>query len=239
VEADDYPSSQALISRLRRPGRATARTWEEVPADYDGFEIVEHRREIDAAYSPQCLAVKIREDDLASWALHGWLRSQLPRKPGAQPQAPGTATLSRPALPPPQYSWNLSKMPEHPMPVPPVFQPELAARAIAYLAEHPGRNYGSACPRHTPSWASGSRPGCSTGTSAGPGVKSQQTDRDLPRQGSNVYEPRGQTEDQGAHRAFDGQAHAADPQLWLSVHRRAVLAAAALAGRPRAVARRS
>jgi uncharacterized HhH-GPD family protein len=80
VEADDYPASQALISRLRRPGRATARAWADVPAGYDRFEIVEHRREIDAPYSPQCLAVKIREDDLASWALHGWLRSQLPRK---------------------------------------------------------------------------------------------------------------------------------------------------------------
>jgi hypothetical protein len=39
-----------------------------------------------------------------------------------------------------QFDWNLSKMPGHPMPVPPVFQPELPARAIAYLAEHPRRN---------------------------------------------------------------------------------------------------
>jgi uncharacterized HhH-GPD family protein len=80
VEADDYPSSQALISRLRRPGRANAQTWDQIPVGYDGFEIVEHRREIDAPYSPQCLAVKICEDDLASWALHAWLRSLLPRK---------------------------------------------------------------------------------------------------------------------------------------------------------------
>jgi uncharacterized HhH-GPD family protein len=100
VEADDYPASQALISRLRRPGRAAARTWDEVPAGYDGFKIVEHRREIDAPYSPSCLAVKIREDDLASWARHSWLRSQLPRKHDARPPAHGAATLSRPVLPP-------------------------------------------------------------------------------------------------------------------------------------------
>lgn len=31
VEADDYPVTQALISRLRRSGRAVARTWDEVP----------------------------------------------------------------------------------------------------------------------------------------------------------------------------------------------------------------
>jgi uncharacterized HhH-GPD family protein len=99
VEADDYPSSQALISRLRRPGRATARTWEQVPAGYEGFEIVEHRREIDAPYSPQCLAVKIREDDLTSWATHAWLRSCLPRK-GAPSPPPGVRTLRLPELPP-------------------------------------------------------------------------------------------------------------------------------------------
>ena len=99
VEADDYPVSQSLVSRLRRPGRKTARTWEEVPAGYEGFEIVEHRREIDAPYSPQCLAVKIREDDVASWALHAWLRSQLPR--GAREPAIQGTTLSRPVLPPP------------------------------------------------------------------------------------------------------------------------------------------
>ena len=62
------------------------------------------------------------------------------------------------------------------------------------------------------------------------GVKSQQTDQDLPRLGSNVFEPRDQTEDQGAHGAFDDKAHAADPLLWLSERRRAVLAAMALAG---------
>jgi uncharacterized HhH-GPD family protein len=99
VEADDYPASQALVSRLRRPGRKTARTWEDVPAGYEGFEVVEHRREIDAPYSPQCLAVKVREDDIASWALHAWLRSQLPR--GVREPTGKPATLSRLVLPPP------------------------------------------------------------------------------------------------------------------------------------------
>jgi NAD(P)-dependent dehydrogenase (short-subunit alcohol dehydrogenase family) len=39
-----------------------------------------------------------------------------------------------------QFRWNLNKMRKHPMPVPPIFQPELPARAIAFLAEHPRRN---------------------------------------------------------------------------------------------------
>jgi hypothetical protein len=116
------------------------------------------------------------------------------------------------------------------MPVPPVFQPELPARAIAYLAEHPRRNM----------WVGVSTAYTILGERLAPklldwylgrtGVKSQQTGQDLPRLGSNVFEPRDQTEDQGAHGAFDDQAHGADPLLWLSMHRRAALAAVALAG---------
>ncbi len=101
VEADDYPVSQALISRLRRPGRANARTWEDVQSGYEGFDVVDHLREIEAPYSPRCLAVKIREDDIPAWALHAWLRSQLPRKAsGAARSAVAPSGVTRPALPP-------------------------------------------------------------------------------------------------------------------------------------------
>jgi NAD(P)-dependent dehydrogenase (short-subunit alcohol dehydrogenase family) len=135
-----------------------------------------------------------------------------------------------PGLNTPQFNWNLSKMPAHPMPVPPVFQPELPARAIAYLAEHPRRNM----------WVGVSTAYTILGERLAPklldwylgrtGVKSQQTDQDLPRLGPNVFEPRDQAEDQGAHGAFDDKAHAADPLLWLSERRRAALTAVALAG---------
>ena len=138
-----------------------------------------------------------------------------------------------PGLNTPQFNWNLNKMPKHPMPVPPIFSPDLPARAIAYLAEHPRRNM----------WVGVSTAYTILGERLAPkvvdlylgrtGVKSQQADRDLPRLGSNVFEPRDEAEDQGAHGDFDDQAHARDPQLWLSIHRRAILAglaAAAAAG---------
>jgi endonuclease III len=90
VEADDYPVSESLLSRLRRAGRALARTPEDVPAGYESFTIVQHARELDAPYSPSCLAVKLREDDLRGWALHAWLRrGQSRRQPGPSPPAPG------------------------------------------------------------------------------------------------------------------------------------------------------
>lgn len=103
VEADDYPTSQALVSRLRRAGRAMARTWSDIPAGYVGFDIVEHRREVDAPYSPACLAVKLRENDLAAWALHAHLRGQLPRS-GAHMAEP--MSLARPPVLPPPPSPN-------------------------------------------------------------------------------------------------------------------------------------
>jgi hypothetical protein len=137
-----------------------------------------------------------------------------------------------PGLNTPQFNWNLNKMGKHPMPVPPVFQPELPGKAIAFLADHPRRNM----------WVGVSTAYTILGERVAPklldlylgrtGVKSQQTSHELPSLGSNVFEPKDDREDQGAHGPFDAKAHARDPQLWLSVHRRAVLSglAAAAAG---------
>ena len=97
VEADDYPTSQALISRLRRPGGKLARWLDEVQRGYEGFAVVRHKVEIDAPHSPDCLAVKVREDDLASWARHAWLRSQLSKMnpPAVPPLAASPARNPR------------------------------------------------------------------------------------------------------------------------------------------------
>ena len=48
--------------------------------------------------------------------------------------------IQLPGLNTAQFDWNLNKMPKHPMPVAPVFQPELPAKGIVFLAEHPRRN---------------------------------------------------------------------------------------------------
>jgi short-subunit dehydrogenase len=44
-----------------------------------------------------------------------------------------------PALNTPQFDWVLSRLPRRAQPVPPIFQPEVAARAIAYAADYPDR----------------------------------------------------------------------------------------------------
>ena len=47
--------------------------------------------------------------------------------------------VQMPAVNTPQFSWVRSRLPSRPQPVPPIYQPEVAARAIAFAAEHPRR----------------------------------------------------------------------------------------------------
>src|SRR5437016_1459007 len=41
-----------------------------------------------------------------------------------------------PALNTPQFDWVLSRLPRTPQPVPPIYQPEVAARAVLWASEH-------------------------------------------------------------------------------------------------------
>jgi len=128
-----------------------------------------------------------------------------------------------PGLNTPQFTWNLNKMPQHPLPVPPIFQPELAGKAIRFLAEHPRRNM----------WVGFSTIYTILGERVAPtllerylgrnAVAGQQTSTSTQRRGSNLAEPSDEAVDAGAHGPFDQRAHSHDPQLWTSTHRRGVL----------------
>lgn len=74
VEADDYPRSHSLLSRIKRDDKKLARRLEEVPTGYEAFTIVNHWEEVDAPYSPRGLAVKIVESDVESWVKLALLR---------------------------------------------------------------------------------------------------------------------------------------------------------------------
>ena len=47
--------------------------------------------------------------------------------------------VQMPAVNTPQFSWVLSRLPRHAQPVPPIYQPEVAARAVVYAGDHPRR----------------------------------------------------------------------------------------------------
>ena len=131
--------------------------------------------------------------------------------------------IQLPGLNTPQFNWNLNKMPKHPMPVAPIFQPELPAKGIVFLAEHPRRNMWIGISTAYTILGERIAPKLADFYLARTGVSGQQTDKDLPRLGSNVGQPRDDDSDQGARGPFDDEAYAKDPVTWLSMHRRAIL----------------
>lgn len=107
VEADDYPTSGALLSLLRHGGKTHVRDFAAVPDDYFGFAVVRHRAEIDAPHSPNSLAVKIAEDDLFHWARHALIRKhskQLPSGVVKPPRPPAKSAESNGLPAPPDSS---------------------------------------------------------------------------------------------------------------------------------------
>jgi NAD(P)-dependent dehydrogenase (short-subunit alcohol dehydrogenase family) len=122
-----------------------------------------------------------------------------------------------------QFSWNLNKMPKHPRPVPPIVEPEVCARAIRFAAEHPRRN--SWVGISTAYTVLGNRfaPAFADWYLAKTGVSSQQTKDGGPRWGSNVFEPKDEDVDRGAHGAFSGTASSHDPVSFLGRHRLAAI----------------
>ena len=119
--------------------------------------------------------------------------------------------VQMPAVNTPQFSWVRSKLPRHPQPVPPIYQPEVAARAIvrAALAGHPRRQYLAGASTKATVLANRVIPGLLDRYLAKTGYESQQ-DPDLPSsQGKpgNLWRPADERTDYGAHGEFDEQAH--------------------------------
>jgi short-subunit dehydrogenase len=141
-----------------------------------------------------------------------------------------------------QFNWCRSKMPDHPQPVPPIYQPEIPAEAVYWAAHHRRREL----------WVGYSAVQAIVGGALAPsfadwylartGIKGQQisghpVDPDRP---DNLFEPQSQLA--ATHGIFDDKAKTRSPELWTATHRRmlgAVAAAAALVGAGVAAALRS
>jgi NAD(P)-dependent dehydrogenase (short-subunit alcohol dehydrogenase family) len=140
--------------------------------------------------------------------------------------------VQMPAVNTPQFSWVRSKLPRHPQPVPPIYQPEVAARGVLYAADHPGRKqYWVGASTTATIVANKFAPALLDRYLARTGYDSQQTDQEVgPGRPDNLLHPVDGPggRDHGAHGIFDDQAHPRSPQLWLAQHARltGVLAAA-------------
>ena len=123
----------------------------------------------------------------------------------------------------PQFDHGLSRMPNKPMPVAPIYQPEVAARAVHWAAHHRRRELWVGVPTVYTILGNKLSPLVAEIYLAKRAVSGQQTDEPLPPdRRSNLFEP--VPGDPGAHGDFDAKAHPHSAQSWASLHRRPLLA---------------
>ncbi len=130
--------------------------------------------------------------------------------------------VQMPAVNTPQFDWVLSRLPKPAQPVPPIYQPEVAAHGVLYAADHPKRRE---------YWVGGTTMGTLAANAVAPGLldrylaktgyESQEDDRpESPDRPVNLWEPadgpRGH--DYTAHGSFDSKAKPRSAQLWASQH---------------------
>jgi NAD(P)-dependent dehydrogenase (short-subunit alcohol dehydrogenase family) len=133
-----------------------------------------------------------------------------------------------PALNTPQFDWGLTRLRRHPQPVPPIYQPEVAAQAVLFAADHPERReFWVGATTAATIMAQRVAPGLLDRYLGRTGVKAQQVEGKPPSEVSNLWEPADDDEDYGAHGSFDDRSHPRSVQVWLSQHRGMVTAASA------------
>src|SRR4051812_16976363 len=171
---------------------------------------------LQATYCGAKHAVKGFLDSLRAELIHRGANVQV-----ALVQLPGVNT--------PQFDWVRTRLHKPPQPVPPIYQPEVAARAIVHAAEHPRREMWVGLPTvYTilgEKFVSGFMDRY-LGKSNEKAQKAAEPIDPSTRVDNLLAPPPG---DPGAHGMFDEQAHARSPQLWLTMHKRPVLAAVSAA----------
>jgi short-subunit dehydrogenase len=131
-----------------------------------------------------------------------------------------------PAMNTPQFDWVKSRLPRKAQPVPPIYDPEVAARAIAWAAHHRRREVWVGAP--TALAIAGQRlfPGVLDRYLGRTGFDSQQTDEPRPAdQPDNLWKPL--AGDRGAHGRFGDRSRPASMQAWAALHRGALAVAVA------------
>jgi NAD(P)-dependent dehydrogenase (short-subunit alcohol dehydrogenase family) len=149
--------------------------------------------------------------------------------------------VQMPALNTPQFSWVKSRLPRKPQPVPPIFQPDVAADAIVFAAHSNRREIYVGMPTVEAVVGNKIVPALADRYLAAGGYDSQQTDEPVsPDRCDNLWEPVDDERDHGAHGSFDARASGRSIQLWANKNRKwlalgalGLLAAGAVAGRRR------
>ncbi len=125
--------------------------------------------------------------------------------------------VQMPALNTPQFNWCKSYMPNRAQPVPPIYQPEVAAEAIVYAATHRRREMYVGLPTVEAMWGNKVAAGWLDRVLGHSNYRAQQTDQpENPARPNNLWIPvAGRV---GAHGRFDDRARTRSLQLWASEH---------------------
>ncbi len=144
-----------------------------------------------------------------------------------------------PAMNTPQFGWVRTRLHKHPQPVPPIYQPEVAANAIVNAAENPRRRE-HFVGMSTVITVLGNKllPALGDRYLARKGISSQLTDMPIPDdRPDNLYAPVDADSDHGPHGIFDDRSHPRSMQTWVAEHPVPVVAALAGVGAAAAVAK--
>jgi short-subunit dehydrogenase len=138
--------------------------------------------------------------------------------------------VNMPALNTPQFDWVRSRLKGKGRPVPPIFEPEVAARAIVHAAEHPGRELQVGRSTWLALWGQKVAPGLLDWYLGKTGYAAQQTDEpEDPERPDNLDRPLDATVDHGARGRFADRSERWSPALQVAIHPRLALTAVALA----------
>jgi NAD(P)-dependent dehydrogenase (short-subunit alcohol dehydrogenase family) len=192
--------TMAALKRMRTRGRGTI--------VQVGSALAYRAIPLQAPYCGAKFAIRGFTDSLRSELLHDRVDVHL-------------TMVQMPALNTPQFDWGRNKLPKRPQPVPPIFQPEVAAEAIVFAAYARRREV----------WVGGSTVKAILGARTIAGIldrylasrgytgqfSDQAADPTLP---DNLFEP--VAGDHGAHGRFDSRASPRSTALWVSMHKRSI-----------------
>ncbi|GFO54053.1 short-chain dehydrogenase [Geomonas sp. Red276] len=123
--------------------------------------------------------------------------------------------VQMPALNTPQFSWVMSRLPKKAQPVPPIFQPEVAAQAVVWAAHHRRRELFVGMSTVKAMFGNRVIPGLLDRFLAGKGYDAQQTEEpEDPNRPNNLWHT--VPGSFGAHGSFDDKAHSRSPELWMA-----------------------
>ncbi len=129
--------------------------------------------------------------------------------------------IQMPGMNTPQFGWVKSRLPNKAQPVPPIYQPEVAADAIVFASHHDRREIYVGFPTVEAVVGNKIFPGLLDHYLAWTCVKGQQTNEPKdPNQPDNLFQP--VPGDHGPHGTFDSRSRNFSPQLWTDKHRDAL-----------------